>query len=93
MTKAFVKLRDLESEYTNPIAELVQNCCRFDSEIHILQNGKKYNAKSIFSIMRMKLEEGSICEITVSGNDEEYAFMKTLNFLAEKTSMELGGVI
>ncbi len=93
MTKALVKLRDLESVYANPIAELVQSACRFDSDIHILQNGKDINAKSIFSTMKLNLMEGDMIEVTASGNDERYALAQTVVFLAEKTSIELGGVI
>ena len=46
-----VKVADINKAHKNPIAELVQIACKFDSHIEIEGEGKNINAKSLMGIM------------------------------------------
>ena len=45
-----VKVADINKAHKNPIAELVQIACKFDSHIEIEGEGKNINAKSLMGI-------------------------------------------
>ena len=47
-----VKVADINKAHKNPIAELVQIACKFDSHIEIEGEGKNINAKA----SRLKLQ-------------------------------------
>ena len=51
MSKKEIVVSDVEKEHDNPIAELVQVACKFDSEIILESNNRKINANSIMGIM------------------------------------------
>ena len=53
-----VKVADINKAHKNPIAELVQMACKFDSHIEIEGEGKNINAKSLMGIMAFGLKEG-----------------------------------
>lgn len=53
-----VKVADINKAHKNPIAELVQIACKFDSHIEIEGEGKNINAKSLMGIMAFGLKEG-----------------------------------
>lgn len=93
MKEQDIILKDFGREAGNVVAELVQNCCRYDSTIRIIDSGKKYNPKSIFSTMTLNLVAGKVVMLTVDGNDEEYAMGQLIRFLAEEKEYKLGGVI
>ena len=51
-----VKVADIDKTHKNPIAELVQIACKYDSHIEIEGEGKNINAKSLMGIMASKLK-------------------------------------
>ena len=51
-----VKVADINKAHKNPIAELVQIACKFDSHIEIEGEGKNINAKSLMGIMAFGLK-------------------------------------
>ena len=57
MTELF-KVEDFDKTNKNPIAELVQMACKYDSHIEIEGEGKNINAKSLMGIMAFGLKEG-----------------------------------
>lgn len=93
MKKQNILIKDLESEFENLSTKLVQYCCRFDSTIKVEEFGKMYNAKSIFSTMKLRLEPGEVVTVYVEGNDEEYVMMQLIHFLGSVNKESLGGVI
>ena len=66
-----VKVADINKAHKNPIAELVQIACKFDSHIEIEGEGKNINAKSLMGIMAFGL----------TGSDESNATDAIRNFL------------
>ena len=52
---AMVEVADINNAYGNPVAELVQTACRFDSHITVSNDGKYINAKSLMGMMAFGL--------------------------------------
>ena len=68
-----VKVADINKAHKNPIAELVQIACKFDSHIEIEGEGKNINAKSLMGIMAFGLKKGMEVSISAKGTDEKAA--------------------
>ena len=67
---AMVEVADINNAYGNPVAELVQTACRFDSHI--------------MGMMAFGLKKGMQVEISADGADETQAVETIKNFLACK---------
>ena len=78
MSKKEIVVSDVEKEHDNPIAELVQVACKFDSEIILESNNRKINAKSIMGIMP---SNGMKVNIVANGEDEAEALDAMEKFL------------
>ena len=81
MSKKEIVVSDVEKEHDNPIAELVQVACKFDSEIILESNNRKINAKSIMGIMAFNPSKGMTVNIITEGSDEEEALLAMEQFL------------
>ena len=68
MSRKEVTVSNVSKKHDNPIAELVQVACRFDSNITLESDNRKINAKSIMGIV-------------AEGNDEEEALLAMEKFL------------
>ena len=79
--KKEVIVSDVSKKHDNPIAELVQVACCFDSEIILESNNRKINAKSIMGIMAFNPTVGMSVDIVVDGKDEEEALQAMEKFL------------
>ena len=69
------------TKYDNPIAELVQVACRYDSNITLVSNDRRINAKSIMGIMAFNPSKGMTVNIETDGNDEDEALLAMEKFL------------
>ncbi|RHW38926.1 HPr family phosphocarrier protein [Neobacillus notoginsengisoli] len=56
-----------------PAALFVQEANRFSSEVYLLKDGKKVNAKSIMGLMSLAVSTGSLITIAADGSDEQNA--------------------
>jgi phosphocarrier protein len=81
MSNKHVVVSDVSREYENPIAELVQVACQFDSNIVLENNNRKINAKSIMGIMAFNPSQGMSVNIVAEGNDEKEALAAMEKFL------------
>ncbi len=54
-------------------ARFVQVASKFESDIHIMLDGKTVSGKSIMGIMMLAAAKGTVIKITASGNDETEA--------------------
>jgi phosphocarrier protein len=81
MSKKTVVVSNVDKEYKNPIAELVQVACQFESEISLESEDKKINAKSIMGIMAFNPTKGMAINIVADGRDEEEALSAMEKFL------------
>ena len=81
MSSKNVIVSDITKGHDNPIAELVQVACKFESEIILESNNRKINAKSIMGIMAFNPSEGMSVVIMANGSDEEAAVNAIEKFL------------
>ena len=81
MSRKNVIVSNVSAGHDNPIAELVQVACRFDSEITLESNNRKINAKSIMGIMAFNPSEGMSVSIVTEGTDEQEALLAIEKFL------------
>lgn len=81
MSKKEVVVSNVSEEHDNPIAELVQVACQFDSDIILESDNRKINAKSIMGIMAFNPTAGMEVEIEADGEDEESALHSMEDFL------------
>lgn len=59
--------------HARPANQLVQECRKFDSEIYLLKDGKKVNAKSLFAILQCGIGYGCELAVECEGADEKQA--------------------
>lgn len=81
MSKKEVVVSNVSKEHDNPIAELVQVACQFDSNITLESDNRKINAKSIMGIMAFNPSEGMSVDIVTKGTDEQEALVAIEKFL------------
>ncbi|MCI5517687.1 HPr family phosphocarrier protein [Roseburia sp. MUC/MUC-530-WT-4D] len=81
MNKKNIVVSDVSKEHDNPIAELVQVACQFDSNITLESDNRKINAKSIMGIMAFNPTEGMSIDIVTDGADEKEALSAIEKFL------------
>ena len=81
MSEKRVLVSNVEKEHENPIAELVQVACQFDSDITLESEEKRINAKSIMGIMAFNPSKGMSVNIVADGKDEIEALTAMERFL------------
>ena len=81
MSRKNVIVSNVSEGHANPIAELVQLACRFDSEIILESDNRRINAKSIMGIMAFNPSEGMSIDIVADGLDEDEAVLAIEKFL------------
>ena len=81
MSKKRIVLSNLTDSHDNPIAELVQVACKFNSEITLESDNRRINAKSIMGIMAFNPSEGMAIDIVTRGDDEQEALVAIEKFL------------
>ena len=73
MSKKNVIVSNVSEGHDNPIAELVQVACQFDSDIMLESDNRRINAKSIMGMMALGLEADEEITVIAEGSDEEEA--------------------
>ena len=81
MSNKEIVVSDVSREHENPIAELVQVACQFDSNIVLENDNRKINAKSIMGIMAFNPTRGMTVNIVADGSDEQEALVAMEKFL------------
>ena len=84
MSRRKVVVSDVSKKHDNPIAELVQVACCFDSEIILESNNRKINAKSIMGMMTLGLDAGEEITLSANGEDEEAAMNSIEHYLSNQ---------
>ncbi len=82
MSNKEIIVSDVNKTHDNPIAELVQVACQFDSNIVLENDNRKINAKSIMGIMAFNPAQGMEVNIVADGSDEKEALVAMEQFLA-----------
>ena len=83
MSKKNVIVSNVSEGHDNPIAELVQVACQFDSDIMLESDNRRINAKSIMGIMGLGLDQGKVITIDAEGTDAEKAIAALEEFLSK----------
>ena len=81
MSNKEIVVSDVNREHDNPIAELVQVACQFNSNIVLENDNRKINAKSIMGIMAFNPTRGMTVNIVADGSDEQEALVAMEKFL------------
>lgn len=81
MSKKSIVVSNVLESHDNPIAELVQVACKFDSEITLESENRRINAKSIMGIMAFNPTDGMAIDIVAKGDDEQEAVDAIEKFL------------
>ncbi len=65
---------NIEKEYgADLVPLLVQSACHYDCQLHIIEEEKNINMKSIMGMTILKLAKGTRFELVAEGRDEERA--------------------
>lgn len=81
MSRKEVTVSNVSQKHDNPIAELVQVACQFDSDIILESDNRRINAKSIMGIMAFNPSKGMTVNIVADGSDEKEALLAMEQFL------------
>ena len=81
MSNKEIIVSNVTKGHDNPMAELVQMACQFDSNITFENNNRKINAKSIMGIMAFNPSKGMSVNIITDGDDEKEALLAMEKFL------------
>ena len=84
MKKQVVTIEIASGLEARPVAMLVQVASKYDSEIYIMRDNKKVNAKSIMGMMTLGLDMGDNIEVSTNGTDEEKAMEAIVEYLSAK---------
>ena len=69
-------------------AMLLRNSIKFDSDIFLIKDENKYNAKSILNILSMEAKNNDTIELEINWPDEKEAMIKLKEFF-KKNQKEL----
>lgn len=72
--------------HARPASKFIQTASKFKSEIFVIKDGNKINAKSIMGIMAAGISKGTEIIIEANGADEEEA----VNSLVELVESKFG---
>lgn len=89
MKKQVVTIEIASGLEARPVAMLVQVASQYDSEIYIMRDNKKVNAKSIMGMMTLGLDMGDSIEVSTNGTDEEKAMEAIVEYLSANGACEL----
>lgn len=73
MYKEEVKLENKTGLHARPASIFVKEAAKFKSEITLIKEGQRYNAKSIMGILSMGASKGDFLTIEAEGEDEKEA--------------------
>lgn len=81
MLERTVKVAMTEGTEERPVAVLVQIASQYESQIHLVSDDKKINAKSIMGMMSMGFTEGQEITVIADGKDEVAAVKEISEYL------------
>ncbi len=88
MKSAVAKILNKHGLHTRPATVLVTHASRFESEVSIVYNGIKVNAKSILGVLILAVEPGAEIRFEVEGKDESKAIDKLIDLAEHKFYLE-----
>ena len=83
MTKRSIKVRLEDGLDARPVALLVQEASKYESNIYFEVDDKRINAKSIMGMMSLVLTAGDVVTIDAGGGDDAKAVDEIEKFLTK----------
>ena len=74
--------------HARPAARIVEVANKFESEIFLIKDGVRANAKSIMNILFLAAEPGAMLELEVEGDDEKKALEAVVHIFKAKFDYE-----
>ena len=84
MFKQEIVVQNKTGLHARPAAQFVELASKFKSEISVVNDGDKVNAKSIIGIMSGGIGEGAEISIEAEGSDEQEAVMALIQLVESK---------
>ncbi|NQT34893.1 HPr family phosphocarrier protein [bacterium] len=84
MVSAEIKITNKLGLHARPATKLVRLASSGKSEVSIMKNDQRVNAKSILGVMLLQAEQGSTIRIEVNGEDEEDLLNKLIDLVRSK---------
>jgi phosphocarrier protein len=88
LLSATAKITNIRGLHARASAKVVEAAARFQSEITILKDGQRVNARSIMGLMMLAASIGSLIGVEVSGPDEDEAMTAMLALIEAKFGEE-----
>lgn len=85
--KATVKLLNKYGLHQRPAMKVIETSGRFKSEIHLIKDGRRCNAKSIIEVIMLAAECGETLGLETNGPDEEEASRAMQDLFAGKFNL------
>lgn len=81
MYKEEVVLENKTGLHARPASQFVKEASKHKSEINLIKEGQKYNAKSIMGLLSMGAAKGDVLTIEAEGDDEKEAVNTLVEFI------------
>ena len=88
MQKAVARITNKRGLHARASAKIVEAAARFQSEITIIKDGQRVNARSIMGLMMLAASLGSEIALEAKGADEEAAMTAMLALIDAKFGEE-----
>jgi phosphocarrier protein HPr len=79
-----VTLQNKLGLHARPAAHLVRLASQYKSQVFLVKDGTRINAKSIMGVMMLAAEQGSTLIIECQGEDEEQLLEKLVQLVEDK---------
>ena len=86
MTTKRIQIKLENGLEARPVALLVQEASKYDSNIYVQSGDKKVNAKSIMGMMSLGLDNAEELIVSAEGADEEMAVENSDKFISGQTA-------
>lgn len=67
--------------HARPLSKWLQVVNKYDVEVEVLKEEKKYNGKSMISLMKMAAQKGDELVIEIKGKDENNALKELIDLV------------
>lgn len=81
MIEKAIKITAAQGIHARPASQIVASAQKFKSEVFLLHNDNKMNAKSIMSILGGSVVHGETIVVQCDGEDEEAAVESVINMI------------
>jgi len=87
MTEAEFMIKNSQGLHARPATALVSLTAKFKSNIFLIRDNKRINAKSILGILVLAAEKGARLKVQADGDDEKEAVQAILELADKKFGM------